>query len=1010
MTCPTPAEVEARLDPREPAARAQILLHAEGCTRCRPVVDALLAFNEPETIGERRDLQRFAAAPAEILQRTLRTPERSIGTPERGVGILRGRRWLAPAGGIAAVAAAAAVLLWPAPDPESALTELQGGTRAQETAISDLPWARYEPRRGAADDAAFDRPLRKLLEAREQQRPGADRVLAMLFLLRGSAGDAARIDKALLAAAPGAAADNDRGVVLYARSDFEGALELFDRALAQDARHRWARFNRGLALERLGLRELAADAFDKLADDPSAWAKEAAERARRMRLPRTAPAPSTARLGVIRALVAAATPEDVARARALLDEVPAGLVTDLVKLAAPVARQTSDELSRHGERWKRYLAVRERALRGGADPLEAEAFATSGEVTADPLLWAPALQLAGYVRQSRGEWRAAERFDAAIVRGCRRQPCAVENEAIALDELSDAASRGGDFAAAHELQDRAEALLAGVDAEVQLAELHRKRAALLASEGRRDEAAAAAGQAVRALLDAPDSPDGLAMRAMALEQAATIAWQRGHPRSAVELGQAALALARRGELGDVEVEAAINLAESSAALGQGPEARARLEAAIAWLEPSGHANSVATLRSHLASLLESSGDAAAALAEAERGLAGAGSAAAADRVRLSLAHARALRRLDREPDAIVELSATLDDLAHVVRGAPNPAGVARAGDEVAAELASALLHAGRPAEEVALPLDSLRAAMLAVEPLAQGWSRALAPGACVLAILPSNHATVAALISREGAEGRVIEVGGDALAALPPAEQSATLLAGVERGCSAQLWIFAGAPLDRSDLSALPLGGKPLGLRLAVGVASSLRRMLAPEEHPENALLVRDAQVQGDAAGTAVALPSTAREAAALEAALGPARGLSGPGATPEAVLAQAPAASLLHFAVHGFDGDEGGSLTLSGPAGRLSGREIERLRLRRGARVVLSACEAAAPGPRGLPWAFARAGAVAVAAARGRVDDAAAARWAEVFYPALARGESFAQANREAVSDPRAAWFVVMK
>lgn len=1048
MTCPTPAEIHARLGQGDPESRLALLEHAADCARCRGIVDAVLAFEEPESALERRKLEGLALPADVIVERAMGQEGARMGGPvarEGGPGASRlqsnvrelpsgvrgpamsagglqpgartgwSRRWLVPAGGLAVLAAAAAVVLLPPGGPfrgrgeEEALAELQGPARAQEAAFSELPWAPFEPRRGAGDEAAFDRPLRRLLEAREQRRPGADRALAMLFHLRGAAGDAARTDKALLAAGTDAPSENDRGVVLYARGDFEGALELFDRALAQEPRFAPARFNRGLALGRLGLREAATDAFEKLVDGPPGWAKEAAERARRLRLPRAAPAPSTARLEVIRALAAAASPDEVAAARALLAKVPAGMAADLTALAALAARQPASGLAQHGERWKRYLALRERAVRGAVDPAEAEQFATSPQVAADPVLWAPALQLAGFVQQARGQWRAAERFVAAVAQGCRKQPCAVENEAIALDELADAAGRGGDFATAHRLQDRAEALLAGVAAELQLAELHRKRAQLLAAERRFDDAAVAAGRAVRALEGAPDTADGLAARAVALGQAASIAAERAHPRSASELRQAALSIARRGDLKDIEVEAAIALATSAAEGAHGADGRAQLLAEIARLSPSGHQNSVASLRSHLAVLLELAGDGAAALAEAEQGLLAGKDVETSDRVRLHLAHARALRRLGREDDAIAELRTTVDELSRTVRGAPDPAGVARAGDETVAELAAALLHAGRAPEEIALPLDRLRAAMLGIDAVSEGWSRGLPEGSCVLAVLPSPRGTVTALITREGAEGHVLEQGGDELAALQPAELSAKLLPGVAR-CTSGLWIFAGAPLDRTDLSALPLGGKPLGRQLPVGAASSLSRVLAREETGTGALIVRDAQAQGDSAGTEGALPSTPRESAALQAAFGQIAELAGPAATPEAVLARAPSASMLHFAVHGFDSAEGGSLALSGPAGRLSGREIQGLALRRSTRVVLSACEAATPGPRGLSWAFAKAGAVAVAAARDRVDDAAAARWAEVFYAALARGASFAEANREAVSDPRAAWFVVMK
>ena len=69
-----------------------------------------------------------------------------------------------------------------------------------------------------------------------------------------------------------------------------------------------------------------------------------------------------------------------------------------------------------------------------------------------------------------------------------------------------------------------------------------------------------------------------------------------------------------------------------------------------------------------------------------------------------------------------------------------------------------------------------------------------------------------------------------------------------------------------------------------------------------------------------------------------------------------------------------------------------------------------AAPGPRGVAWAFARAGASVIAAAQGRIDDAAAARWSERFYAALGNGRSFSQAAGEAEKDSPAARFIVVK
>ena len=203
-----------------------------------------------------------------------------------------------------------------------------------------------------------------------------------------------------------------------------------------------------------------------------------------------------------------------------------------------------------------------------------------------------------------------------------------------------------------------------------------------------------------------------------------------------------------------------------------------------------------------------------------------------------------------------------------------------------------------------------------------------------------------------------------------------------------------------------------------MGIATSLTRLAAPETRPASALVVRDVQARGDAAGVAVALPSAARERSAIARAFPGARliDLAGDRATPSAVLEAATSAGIVHFAVHGFDPEaaqrsEGGFLQLAGEGGRLSAREVARAQLAPGSRVVLSACNAASISPHGLSWAFARAGAVAGAFARDRIDDESAAAWSERFYAALARGRSFVQANREAQQESdRAPLFAVVK
>lgn len=1008
MACPTPRELEDKLGAEgllDLDARAALLGHLRRCRKCKALAALLSEMEVDETREEARRLDKLRKPPRALLHRASQIAgpgslPHIVPSPEERREMDRRRvrppppRWKLPAAGLSALAVAAAVLLAVRPgDPSAELGTLQREARALEPLMSGVAYAPYAPERGPRDETAFDLPLRKLLQARERRRAGAERALAMLFLLRGGGGDADRVDRALAAAGEGADADNDRGVALFARGDHVGALEQFDRALAADGRHRAARFNRALALSRLGLRPQAAEAFEASADG-SPLGREAGDRARRERSRPPAALPATARLESLRALFGASKPAEVQAVQARLASMPQGLVADLAALARWAAALPAAQLEAHFELWKAYLTRREDAMKSRLDPAEAERFAAAAD--GDRILWAPALQLAAYVRQTRGEWRAAQAVQSRLVETCRARGCPVENQAIALDELADAAGRDGDFASAHRLQDGAQALLLGVDAELQLSELNHKRAALLAEEGRAAEAVTAAEQAMTLLQDWPATSDAAHVQGVALAFAAQLASQQGRPRAALELREAALALYRKAGAAGEEAEVSAQLAQDAAALGRAGDARVQLDAEIARLEQLGHANGVAELRAALADLLERQGQPQAAAAEAERGLAAAADAWTSTRARLILLHARALRALGREGEATGELSAALDKAAST--------GEAGRAEALASELAAAWHREGRPVEELALPLDKLRSTALGVPAAQPGWSGALAAGSCVLAVSGTEGRTLVALIWRGGGEARLLD---HAPAEVAPAQ----LLEGVERRCSpaGELWLFSSAPID---LAAAPVQGVPLSRWTALGLASSLTRALAPEPAapPAQALLVRDAQAEGDVAGAAVALPASADERKSLQQLAPDVRELAGRAATPEAVLAEVPAAPLVHFAVHGFEGPEGGALQLAGAAGRLPASELAALRLQPGARVVLAACDAASPGPRGLLFAFARAGAVAVVAARGRVDDAAAARWARGFYAALARGRSFAQANHDAATDPRGAQFVVMK
>lgn len=923
MGCPEERQLR---DPRFAA-------HVRECERCAEKLEVLALLDAPETAEEQQALDALPREPDRLL---------AAAQLRAGPGALRvGRRnnlvpWIV--GAVAAAAAVVVAVMNTPRDPALVLRQLQGASRPLEVAVAELPYAPYQPRRGPAG-ADFDKPLRQLLEAREKGRPGAARALAMLYLVRAEPGDAARADAAL-AQATEPEAENERGVLLFARGEFVSALERFLRADA--------RFNAGVTLAALGLRQRAALAFEKVPAGP--WSAEAAQRARELRQPSTPPQPSR-RLEVMRGLLGASSEAELAKAREAAASMP-----DLLALAGKLEPR---RIARHAELYQLYKQLRDRAVQGSAAPAELDAFAKGAEVQADPLLWSAALELAGYLHAARGEWRAAQPFEAAVAGGCEARGCATEVEAIALDELADLAALDGDFPSARKLQDRAEARFGAVGARDQLAELARKRSALLEEQDQVPQALMAAQAAVQESA----APAALAV---ALEQAREVATRLDLRLAARELGEAALEQARQANARDLEADLIARLATA----GELDDAKQRLAEEIAALEQVGHHAFAARLQARLAGALLAANDAAGALAESERGLSQAGSAWESSRVLLHSTHARALAALGRAPEASVELWLTLDELAKAIAAQREPAPLPEAAQEVVQQLAAAATSA----DALALPLDRLRAAALGAASAQAGWSHALPEGACVLTLVPHGAEVLQGIATRDGGGVR----------AVPPAEAAS----GTEK--CAQLWLFADAPLDQ--------------VKQITGIATSLSRLLAAEEAgaPKRALIV-SAQAGGDAAASAVALPGAADEAAALRAAGAEVTELCGERATPARALELAAGAPLLHFAAHGFGG---AFLQLAGEDGRLASREIAQARLLPGARVVLSSCEAGAPGPRGVAWAFAKAGAAAVVAPLDKVDDAAAARWSRQFYAALARGATFTQAAVES----RAARFVVVK
>src|SRR5207249_7825309 len=132
------------------------------------------------------------------------------------------------------------------------------------------------------------------------------------------------------------------------------------------------------------------------------------EARQRMMISAQIKAPSPARREALVALLSAGTPAQLALVKT---EAP-----DLLALQRRLSQLGAAQLEEHARLFRLYSTLREKAVAGSADVKEVEEF--SRFVALDPALWAPALQLAAYVHAARGEWRAAQRYEASITSGC----------------------------------------------------------------------------------------------------------------------------------------------------------------------------------------------------------------------------------------------------------------------------------------------------------------------------------------------------------------------------------------------------------------------------------------------------------------------------------------------------------------------------------------------------------------------------------------------------------------
>lgn len=162
----------------------------------------------------------------------------------------------------------------------NALWLTQAPTRSLEARLTHPGVDRYRPYEVMRSEGSRPLPL-PMREMARLEKAGDGRGIATAFLLRGDLGQAAA---QLDTQPPSPDLDSDRAVLALQRQDWEAALALLERALKASPQHPQALWNRGLALQGLGLWLKAAESFEQVAalKEPG-WSQEAGGRALQLR-------------------------------------------------------------------------------------------------------------------------------------------------------------------------------------------------------------------------------------------------------------------------------------------------------------------------------------------------------------------------------------------------------------------------------------------------------------------------------------------------------------------------------------------------------------------------------------------------------------------------------------------------------------------------------------------------------------------------------------------------------
>ena len=183
--------------------------------------------------------------------------KRSIGVPARR------SRWPVVAGTVAALAAAAAIIavVWPRhPAPREEVSLLLSGERAVEARFTGLRFGVFRPRAVVRSDKQPIEAISLAELARLEQAGEPHDLIAAL----AATGDLRRATELSAALPDDAASASDRAALAIAAGDAEGALAHAQHALALDPKLATAKWNLGLAAERLGLTYVARAAYRDL--------------------------------------------------------------------------------------------------------------------------------------------------------------------------------------------------------------------------------------------------------------------------------------------------------------------------------------------------------------------------------------------------------------------------------------------------------------------------------------------------------------------------------------------------------------------------------------------------------------------------------------------------------------------------------------------------------------------------------------------------------------------------